>query len=88
MQSLLEQRFPHIASRLTEIWLDGKKACDYLDALLFKESSRAERHGFTNDTWQELTFLNDLLLEEYPPRRSTLAVDVWAYAVEAGPAAA
>jgi len=86
MQSVLEQRFPHIASRLTEVWLDGAKACDYLDALLFKESARAERHGFTNDTWLELTFLNDLLLEAYPPRRSSLAVDVWAYAAEAGPA--
>lgn len=87
MQTTLEQRFPHIVSRLTEVWLDGKQACDYLDALLFKESARAERHGFTDDTWLELTFLNDLLLEEYPPQRSTTAIDVWAYAADAGPTA-
>lgn len=86
MQSVLEQRFPHIVSRLTEVWLDGREACTYLDALLFKESSRAERHGFTNETWMELTFLNDLLLAEYPSQISPLAIDVWAFAADAAPA--
>lgn len=80
MQSVLEQRFPHIATRLTEVWLDGRQASTYLDALLFKEGARTERHGFTDDTWLELTFLNDLLLEEYPPQTSSLAIDVWANA--------
>ena len=88
MQSVLEQRFPHITTRLTEIWRDGPSACDYLDALLFKESARAERQGFTDDTWMELTFLNELLLVEYPPRPSTLATDVWAFVADASPAIA
>lgn len=86
MQSVLEQRFPHIIARLTEVWGDGRQARDYLDALLFKESSRAERQGFTNDTWLELMFLNDLLHLEYPPRPSSLATDVWAEAADVTPA--
>ncbi len=86
MLSVLEQRFPHIISRLTEVWLDGQQASAYLDALLFKESARAERHGFNDDTWMELTFLNDLLLAEYPPQASPLAIDIWAFAADAAPA--
>jgi hypothetical protein len=82
MQSVLEQRFPHIAARLTEVWLDGCQASNYLDALLFKESARAERHGFTNDLWLELTFLNDLLRLEYPPQSSPHAIDIWAEAAD------
>lgn len=85
MQSILEQRFPHIISRLTEVWLDGAKAQAYLDALLFKESARAERHGFNDDTWMELTFLNDLLLEEYPSPHSGLATDIWSFAADTSP---
>jgi len=87
MLTTLEQRFPHIVSHLTEVWLDGRKASDYLDTLLFKEGARIERHGFTDDTWLELTFLNDLLLEEYPPQISGLAIDVWANAADVNPAA-
>jgi len=86
MQSVLEQRFPHIAARLIEVWQDGRQAHDYLDALLFKESTRAERHGFTDDTWLELMFLNDLLHLEYPPQSSPLATDVWAEAADVAPA--
>ena len=86
MQSVLEQRFPHIVSRLTEVWLDGPQACAYLDALLFRESTRAERHGFTDDTWMELIFLNDLLLAENPPQTSSQAIDVWAFAADTAPA--
>ena len=78
MQSVLEQRFPHIVTRLTEVWLDGRQASNYLDALLFKESMRANRQGFPNDLWLELIFLNDLLQIEYPPQTSPHAVDVWA----------
>ena len=85
MQSLLEQRFPHIISRLMEVWLDGPRAQSYLDALLFKESARAERHGFTDDTWMELTFLNDLLLEEHPQHHAGMAIDVWSHAADTGP---
>jgi hypothetical protein len=86
MQSVLEQRFPHIVSRLTEVWLDGRQASASLDALLFKDSARAERHGFNDDTWMELTFLNDLLLQEYPPQTSPLAIDIWSFAADAAPA--
>ncbi len=86
MQSGLEQRFPHIAARLIQVWHDGRQARDYLDALLFKESTRAERHGFTGDTWLELMFLNDLLRLEYPPPSSPLATDVWAEAPGVAPA--
>ena len=82
MQSVLEQRYPHIVARLTEIWLDGRQAKEYLDALLFKESARAERQGFTNDLWLELIFLNDLLRIEYPPQTSPHAIDIWAEAAD------
>jgi hypothetical protein len=82
MQSVLEQRFPHIVARLTEVWLDGRQAREYLDALLFKESARAERQGFTNDLWLELIFLNDLLRIEYPPQTSPHAIDIWAEAAD------
>jgi hypothetical protein len=37
MQSVLEQRFPHIVTRLTEVWLDGRQASNYLDALLIED---------------------------------------------------
>ena len=83
MQSTLEQRFPHIAAKLTEVWRDGSQATEYLDALLFKESARAERHGFTDDTWLELTLLNDVIRLEYPPLISSTATDVWAQAADA-----
>ena len=83
MQSTLEQRFPHIAAKLTEVWPNGNQATEYLDALLFKESTRAGRQGFTDDTWQELTLLNDVLRLEYPPRISSTATDIWAYAADA-----
>ena len=86
MQSVLEQRYPHIVARLTEIWLDGRQAKEYLDALLFKESARAERQGFTNDLWLELIFLNDLLRIEYPPQTSPHAIDIWAEAADVPPA--
>ncbi len=86
MQSVLEQRFPHIVTRLTEVWLDGHQASHYLDALLFKESVRADRQGFPNDMWLELIFLNELLKIEYPPQVSPHAVDVWAQAADVAPA--
>lgn len=86
MQSVLEQRYPHIVARLTDIWLDGRQAREYLDALLFKESARAERQGFTNDLWLELIFLNDLLRIEYPPQTSPHAIDIWAEAADVPPA--
>jgi len=85
MQSVLEQRFPHITRRLTEVWLDNPQAFAYLDALLFKESARVERRGFTDDTWEELTFLHDLLIAEFPPQTSAHATDVWAYAADTAP---
>lgn len=85
MQSVLEQRFPRIAQRLTEVWLDSQQAYAYLDALLFKESARIERHGFTDETWKELTFLNDLLIAEFPPQAPSHATDVWAYAADTAP---
>lgn len=85
MQSVLEQRFPRIAQRLTEVWLDSPQAFAYLDALLFKESARVERQGFTDDTWQELTFLHDLLSAEFPQQASAHATDVWAYAADTAP---
>lgn len=85
MQSTLEQRFPHIAVKLTEVWRNGNQATEYLDALLFKESTRAERHGFTDDTWLELTLLNDVIRLEYPPLMSSTATDVWAQASDAPP---
>lgn len=87
MQSTLEQRFPHIVNKLTEIWRDGSQAQNYLDVLLFKESARAERQGFTDDTWLELTLLNDVLRLEYPPLLSSTATDVWALVADASPAA-
>lgn len=80
MQSTLEQRFPHIASKLTEVWQNGGQAREYLDALLFKETSRTERHGFTDDSWQEIILLNEVLRLEYPPLPSTTATDIWAQA--------
>lgn len=80
MQSTLEQQFPHIAVKLTQVWRNGYEATEYLDALLFKEASRSERHGFTDDTWHELTLLKDVLRVEYPPLPSPDAIDVWANA--------
>ncbi len=85
MQSTLEQRFPHIAAKLTEVWRDGDQATEYLNTLLFKESARVERQGFTDDTWLELTLLNEVLRLEYPPRISSTATDVWAQAADASP---
>jgi hypothetical protein len=78
MESHVEERFPHIVAHLTEVWPDGEKATGYLDDLLFTEKVRPGRHGFDPDIWMELQFLNDLLRIEYPPRRSPLAIDVWA----------
>lgn len=80
MQTLLEQRFPHIVARLVDIWGNGDAAAIYLDNLLFKESTRAGRQGFDNEAWLELIFLNDLLRLEHPPQASSLATDVWAEA--------
>lgn len=86
MQSTLEQQFPHIATKLTEVWCNGDQATEYLDALLFKESARAERRGFTDDTWLELTLLNEVLRLEYPPLKSSIATDIWAQAADAAQA--
>jgi len=83
MQSTLEQHFPHIVTKLTVVWPNGDQATEYLDALLFKESGRAERQGFTDETWLELTLLNDVLRLEYPPQPSTTATDIWAQAADA-----
>jgi len=83
MQSTIEQRFPHIATKLTEVWQNAGQARDYLDALLFKESTRVERHGFTDDSWQEITLLSEVLRLEYPPLPSSTATDVWAQVADA-----
>jgi hypothetical protein len=82
MASALEQRFPHIVQRLTEIWAKGEEARHYLDDLLFTGRLRADRHGFDEDVWMELTMLNDLLRLEHPPIPSELATDIWAIAME------
>jgi len=84
MQSALEQRFPHIVNRLLETWPKGSDAGRYLDELLFTGQLRPDRHGFDENVWMELTFLNDLLRIEYPPAASGLATDIWAIAFEAG----
>lgn len=85
MQSTLEQRFPHIAAKLTEVWRDGSQATEYLDTLLFKESARVERQGFTDDTWLELTLLNEILRLKYPSLASSTATDIWAEAADVSP---
>lgn len=77
MQSALEQRFPHIVSRLTEAWPQGRSAASYLDELLFTGRTRPDRHGFDENVWAELTFLNDLLRIEYPSAPSDTATDIW-----------
>lgn len=77
MQSALEQRFPHIVSRLKETWPKGRDAARYLDDLLFTGRMRPDRHGFDENVWMELTFLNDLLRIEYPPAPSDTATDIW-----------
>lgn len=84
MQSVLEQRFPHIVNRLMEAWPQGSGAARYLDELLFTGRLRSDRHGFDENVWMELTFLNELLRIEHPPARSDLATDVWATTFESG----
>ncbi len=66
MASYLEQRFPHVVSRLTSLWSDPPQAAGYLDGLLFKERERVERRGFDLDAWRELVFLDRLLSIEKP----------------------
>lgn len=84
MQSALEQRFPHIVNRLLEAWPKGGDATRYLDELLFTGQLRPDRHGFDENVWMELTFLNDLLRIEYPPTPSDVATDIWGIAFESG----
>lgn len=84
MQSALEQRFPHIVNRLMEAWPQGNGAAHYLDELLFTGRLRSDRHGFDENVWMELTFLNDLLRVEYPPAPSDLATDIWGIVFEGG----
>lgn len=81
MHSALEDKFPRIVTQLAEHWPDGPQATGYLDNLLFLEGGRVERHGFTDDIWQELFFLHQLLLLEYPPIPGA-ATDIWAQAAE------
>ena len=78
MQSALEQTFPRIVDHLLETWPKATEAQHYLDDLLF--TGRPERHGFTEEVWMELTFLNDLLRLESPTLPSDLATDIWAIA--------
>lgn len=77
MQSALEQTFPRIVDRLIAAWPKGDEATRYLDDLLFTERQRPDRHGFNEDVWMELTFLTELLREEFPPAPSELATDIW-----------
>jgi hypothetical protein len=84
MQSALEQTFPHIVDHLLEAWPKGSEAMRYLDELLFTGGQRPDRHGFNEDVWMELTFLNDLLHEECPTAPSELATDIWGIAFESG----
>lgn len=83
MQTNLERRFPRIVTQLGEVWGNGPAALDYLDHLLFKEASRVERQGFTDEIWMDLMFLNDLLKTEHPARTAGLGTDVWAEAADA-----
>jgi hypothetical protein len=84
MNCALEEKFPRIVMQLAESWPDGHQASDYLDHLLFLEGDRNERHGFTDEIWQELFFLHQLLLLEYPSTPSGTATDIWATALEVG----
>jgi len=84
MQSTLEQRFPHIVSRLMEVWPKADHAARYLDELLFTGRLRADRHGFDESVWMDLTFLSDLLRAEHPAAPSDTATDIWAIAFESG----
>ena len=65
-----------------EAWPKAGESLHYLDELLF--SGRPERHGFTEEIWMELTFLNELLQLEYPSLPSDQATDIWAMALESG----
>jgi hypothetical protein len=80
MQSALEQNFPHVVERLMKDWPKGTEAMSYLDDLLFTGGQRPDRHGFNEQVWMELTFLNDLLHAECPAPPSELATDIWALA--------
>lgn len=84
MQTALEQHFPHIVNHLVDVWSQGDEALRYLDNLLFTERQRTDRHGFQENAWIELTFLNELLRLECPPAPSDLATDIWAIAFESG----
>ena len=63
MQTALEAKFPRIVVNLASVWDDSGKAAAYLEDLLFKESSRDERHGFDGEVWAELMFLDSLLTQ-------------------------
>ncbi len=85
MYSALEQRHPRIAAQLAELWNEGAPAVDYLDRLLFTETTRENRHGFGSEVWLELMLLHEVLQLEHPRPTSGLATDIWAAAADAGP---
>lgn len=56
-ESTIEQRFPHIAKRLTALW--PSEACAlYLASLLV--SDRPDRQGFPADVMDDLLMLNEI----------------------------
>jgi hypothetical protein len=85
MHSALELRFPHIVRRLTETWRNDAEASRYLEALLFTSRQRPERHGFDEEAWAELVFLDGLLKTRNPAPPSPLGTDVWAIAWDTQP---
>jgi len=83
MQTALESRFPHIVQRLVQTWPNDAEAARYLEELLFMSRERPERHGFDEEAWSELLFLDGLLKTRNPPPASPLGTDVWAIAWDA-----
>lgn len=80
-ESLLEQKFPHIAQKLSLLW--GSDACaHYIGNLAIID--RGDRHGFPVDVLEDLMMLseiNAMLTEQSGSNRASAAPDDWPEAV-------
>ena len=80
-ESTIEQRFPHIARKLTELW--RSEACTaYLSGLTVAD--RPGRQGFPLEVMENLMMLyeiNDMLMAKPGPGQAAKSPDAWGVAV-------
>jgi hypothetical protein len=58
MISVLEEKFPHVIKRLLECWGDPEYFRLVFDDLT--QDRRGDRHGWPEEAWMELLFLEEI----------------------------